>query len=209
MNFPEFEKLPFSERPDLSPYLLHLTKNTRKEDKYSAFDNLDSILRGGEIWASSCRKSFIKGPHDATCFMDVPFSALKYVLNPRDTDPNKPRYEPYGIVVTKKFAYRSGCRPVLYLPDDETAKLKISKDQLWRVVRFEEVDKNGWISWIHEREWRCKGDFRIPKTPYAVLVKTAKEAQILSRRLQAKQDKYEVCPRSVIPLEVICQGLLK
>ena len=40
---PEFEHLPFNERPDLSPYLVHLTKNTKKEDEYSAFDNLVSL----------------------------------------------------------------------------------------------------------------------------------------------------------------------
>jgi hypothetical protein len=32
MRFPEFEDLPFYERPDLTPYLVHLTKNTKQED---------------------------------------------------------------------------------------------------------------------------------------------------------------------------------
>jgi hypothetical protein len=35
---PEFEDLPFFERPDLSPYLVHLTKNTRVDDDYSAYN---------------------------------------------------------------------------------------------------------------------------------------------------------------------------
>jgi hypothetical protein len=38
-------------------------------------------------WASDKSKGFIKGPHGAACFMDVPFAALKYVLTPENTDP--------------------------------------------------------------------------------------------------------------------------
>jgi hypothetical protein len=110
MPFPEFEDLPFDERPDLTPYLVHLTKNTKDEDEFSAFDNLVSILKEGEIWASTKNSGLIKGPHSATCFTDVPFSALKYVLNPDNTDPDNPRYEPYGIVVTEKNAVKKGCR---------------------------------------------------------------------------------------------------
>lgn len=120
MALPEFEDLPFYDRPDLTPYLVHLTKNSKKEDGFSAFENLVNILEEGKIRGSKSSKGFIKRPRRASCFMDVPFSALKYVLNPRDRDPENPRYEPYGIVVTKKYAHRMGCRPVLYLADDET-----------------------------------------------------------------------------------------
>ena len=108
MALPEFEDLPFEERPDLTPYLIHLTKNTRAEDEFSALDNLISILQSGQIWPSTRRKGFIKGPNGAVCFMDVPFYALKYVLNASNSNPNRPRYEPYGIFVKKTTAYRKG-----------------------------------------------------------------------------------------------------
>jgi hypothetical protein len=97
----------------------------------------------------------IKGSSSAACFMDVPFASLKYVLTPENTDPQSPRYEPYGIVVTKRYAYDEGCRPVLYLSNNELDDMRIPKSHLWRVVRFE-VSRDGWISWLHEREWRCK-----------------------------------------------------
>jgi hypothetical protein len=48
MSPPEFEGLPFNEHPDLTPYLIHLTKNTLKDDKYTAFENLVNILREGK-----------------------------------------------------------------------------------------------------------------------------------------------------------------
>jgi hypothetical protein len=60
MAHPDFEDLPFFERPDLTPYLIHLTKNTKADDDYSAFENLVSILQNGEIWGSKKEKGFIK-----------------------------------------------------------------------------------------------------------------------------------------------------
>jgi hypothetical protein len=84
--YPEFKDLPFYDRPDLTPYLIHLTKSTNEgKRKYSAFDNLVSMLETGEIWGSQ-RKGYIKGKNSATCFMDIPFVSLKYVLNKDNTD---------------------------------------------------------------------------------------------------------------------------
>lgn len=93
--------------------------------------------------------------------MDVPFASLKYVLTPENSDPQSPRYEPYGIAVTKRYAYDKGCRPVLYFSNAETTDLRIPRSKLWRVVRLE-VSKKGWISWLHEHEWRCEGEFTLP-----------------------------------------------
>ena len=140
--------------------------------------------------------------------MDVPFSALKYVLNPRDSNPENPRYEPYGIVVTKKFAYKYGCRSVLYLSNKETRELGIPRDGLWRVVRFEVTDE-GWISWLHEREWRCRGSFEVPANPQVVLVKSMREVEKLNDLIQENPDDFASIPRSIVPLTIICQGLPK
>ena len=206
MTRPEFEDLPFFERPDLTPYLVHLTKNSQCADDYSAFDNLVSILKGGEVWGSTSSQGFIKGPHPATCFMDVPFYALKYILNKKNADPANPRYEPFGVFVTKKYAYNHRCRPVLYLSNQEVKKLCIPEDELWRVVRFE-VSDEGWISWLHEREWRCKGSFPLPTEPLGVLVKNTRYAERLKKEIARAPDTFRATPRSIIPLSVMCQGL--
>jgi hypothetical protein len=66
MSRPEFEDLPFYERPDLTPYL---TKNTAAKNGHSAFDNLISILETGQIQGI---RTFVKGPDRAACFMNVP-----------------------------------------------------------------------------------------------------------------------------------------
>jgi len=208
MPLPQFDELPFNERPDLSPYLIHLTKNTEATDGFSAYDNLVNILQTGQINGSKPRQGMIKGNHRAACFMDVPFASLKYVLTPDNTDRQKPRYEPYGIAVTKKYAYESGCRPVLYLSNDEVDRLDIPSAELWRVVRFEST-RDGWISWVHEREWRSKGHFELSPRPHAVFVRNTVEAERLTKDLAKNPDDYECRPGSVIPMTVLCQGLLK
>ena len=204
-SLPKFKDLPFDERPDLTPYLIHLTKNTEQKDNYTAFDNLVNILEDGKIWGSNAT-GFIKGPNEATSFMDVPFIALKYILNKDNTAPHNPRYEPYGIFITKKNAYKKGVRPVMYLSNEEIRDLKIPNEELWRIVRFEVSDER-WISWIHEREWRCKGEFKLPKRLLGVLVKNPNEAKELQDLIHENPKRFKATPKSIIPLEVICQGL--
>ncbi|WP_310622394.1 hypothetical protein [Flexibacterium corallicola] len=208
MPLPQFDELPFNSRPDLTPYLLHLTKNTNKDDDYSAFDNLISILKTGVIWGSSRKKGFVKGSRKATCFMDVPFSSLKYVLTPENTDPSKPRYEPYGVAITKKYAYKNGVRPVLYLSDEELEIFNVPRDELWRVVRFQ-VNNTGWVSWLHEREWRRPDKFILPNTIQAAFVKNTREASNLTQLLLEHSQSFKCKPLSVIPMSVLCQGFLK
>lgn len=201
----EFEDFPFDTRPDLSPYLVHFTKNTKKEDDYSAFENLVSMLESGKIWGSNSKKGFIKGPNKACCFMDAPLSSLKYILNKDNTNPAKPRYEPFGILITKKTAYKKGCRPVLYLSNTESDSLKIPRDELWRVVRLD-VEGDKWVSWIHEREWRCKGHFTIPRRTLSVFVKNTQFAEELRMMIAENPNDFKVKPKSIIPLSIICEG---
>lgn len=198
----DYEELPFTDRPDLTPYLIHLTKNTKSKDDFSAFDNLVSILRTGKIWGGS---GFIKAHNKAACFMDVPFISLKYILNKDNSNPENPRYEPFGVFVTKKYGYAHGLRPVLYLSNEEVKKLGIPDQELWRVVRFE-VTGDKWISWLHEREWRSKGDFKLP-TNAGVLVETPKHVKELEELISKNPDDFKVIPRTIIPIKIMCQGL--
>lgn len=204
--YKDFDDLPFKERPDISPYLIHLTKNTIKDDDYSAFDNLVSILKNGCIWGSG-NEGYVKGKNKATCFMDIPFISLKYIINEENSDPDNPRYEPYGIFINKKFAYRKGCRPVLYLSNKEVIALKIPDDELWRVVRFEVVNGK-WISWIHEREWRYNGEeFKLPLR-VGILIKTPNEARKLQNMINNNPKDFKITPTTILPLTIVCQGLL-
>ena len=199
---PQFEELPFNKRPDLSPYLIHLTKRSKKRD---AFKNLLNILKTGEIRGSTV-SGYIKGGHQATCFLDVPFTALKYLLNKNNTNPSRPRYEPFGIFTIKTHAYKKGCRPVLYLSKTEERTVGVAASELWRVVRFEPA-RDGWICWLHEREWRCNGSFQVSESP-GVVVKNSKYAKRLQDAIKNDPSAFKCIPRCILPLSVVCQGLV-
>lgn len=205
MNFREH--LPYVERPDLTPFLIHLTKNTKADDNSSAFDNLVSILKSGEIFASNKKKGFIKGTNGAACFMDVPFMSLKYILNKDTANPKNPKYEPFGIVIRKTTAYQKGARPVLYLSNDELDEIGVPDGELWKVVRFEGIGTEA-VNWTHEREWRAKGNFKLPKEPIAVLVANTKFARKLETLISEQGSKFKAKPKSIIPINVITQGLV-
>jgi len=202
-SFETETRLPFLERPDLSPFIVHLTKASATG---SAFDNLLSILEDGEIHGSSKTKGFIKGPNKATCFMDIPLHSLKYVINKSNTDRKSPRYGSCGILVSKNFAYNSGARPVLYLSGQELSDLKIPTREHWRVVRFEGVSNQA-IGWSHEREWRIKGNLKLPPEPLTVFVKNSVQASKLAEVLKKAPERFKAVPRSIIPLNILCQGL--
>ena len=194
----KLRELPYYERPDLTPYLIHLTKRQAKGDK--ALDSLVSIIQDGVINGTD---SYVKHADSETrvaCFMDVPFAALKYVCAAK----NAGRYEPYGVVVPKKSVYKQKGRPVLYLSNDECDELSIPKVERWRVVAFEHDSENDtWIDWQHEREWRCPKHFDLRKTPFIALVKTVDEVKELQKRIGTSK----CVPLSIIPLAVICQGI--
>jgi hypothetical protein len=191
----DFVNLPFSSRPDMTPYLFHFTK---KSDEHDALKILTKILKEGILKGSN--KNII-GKENVVCFMDVPFNSLKYILR-KD---NKKKYEPYGIFITKKFAYKNGIRPVLYMSHKEIKALNIPQNEQWRIVRLESKEDK-WISWLHEREWRIKGDFKLPPNA-GVLVNEASEFKKLYNTIVTDEEKFEVKPRAILPLHIVCQGL--
>jgi hypothetical protein len=85
--------------------------------------------------------------------------------------------------------------------------MNIVDDFLWRVVRLE-VGKTGWISWLHEREWRVRDDFELPSNPIAALVHTPKEVMRLLKILLGNPKAFSAKPQCILPFRVICQGLI-
>ena len=195
-----FDQVPVSQRPywvrpDLAPFLIHLTKEIEGR---SARDNLIRILKEGRIRGTD---AYIQGSRKAASFMDVPFIALKNIC----TEENRRRYEPYGIVVSKSSAYRLGVRPVLYLSNEERNRLAIPDEELWRVVRFE--GRFGRVDWLHEREWRCAEGFQLPRG-FGVLVNTVQDVHVLERELVRRRNDFTSVPAIIMPLSLVCQGLV-
>jgi len=206
MGFEDSTRDHYIERPDLSPFIIHLTKRSPKR---TAFENLVRILRSGRLVGSTSSEGYIKGSTPATCFMDVPLGSLKYVLkkaNTRRRGRKGPRYEAYGILISKSWAYAAGARPVLYLSDAEIVALRIPDAHKWRVVKFEGVSSKD-FGWLHEREWRAEGGFKLPSRMLSVLVKTSKEAERLHSKLLKAPKKFKARPRSILPIRIVSQGL--
>ena len=206
MGFEDKTRLTFFERPDLSPFVIHLTKRSPGK---TAFENLLEILKAGKIKGSNTATGYIQGNAAATCFMDVPLGSLKYVLKKAQTQTTTgfPRYEPYGVLISKSWAYEAGARPVLYLSKDEQkTDLRVPPAELWRVVRFEGVSDST-IGWLHEREWRAKGNFGLPTPMLAVLVKSPAEAKELQKQMTENPENFKATSLSVLPLRIVCQGL--
>jgi hypothetical protein len=129
-----------------------LTHFTRASRHSGALDNLVAILREGTLRGSS---RMVRNKSSVVCLFDAPLSELGKALDPR----NRRRYQPFGIALDKRYAFRMGARPVIYLPWNEARRI-LPAQELWRVVSLE-MDRTPAIDWSFEREWRIAGDLAL------------------------------------------------
>ncbi|MGO9060986.1 MAG: hypothetical protein ACLQU2_26930 [Candidatus Binataceae bacterium] len=164
-----------------------LTHFTRASHPSAAIDNLVGILTAGIVRAST---RMIRTKRPVVCFFDAPFEHLARVL-----DRSSPRrYEPFGIAVSKRYAFEMGARPVIYLPWQEAVAL-LPRDELWRVVRLD-MGRQPAIDWTFEREWRLAGDLGLAAAETVVLVEDWRDADEIYERF----DGHPPCA-GVLPLK--------
>ena len=144
-----------------------LTHFTRASAHQAALDNLVAILRDGVIRGSS-RMVRLKRP--VVCLFDASIAELGKTLIKR----NRRRYQPFGIALDKRYAFKMGARPVIYLPLNEARRL-LPADEMWRVVSLE-LDRIPVIDWSFEREWRVAGDLPIVARHAVALVESWRDA---------------------------------
>jgi hypothetical protein len=87
---------------------------------------------------------------------------------------NRRRYEPFGLALERRYAYRMGARPVLYMPLAEAERI-VPPDEQWRVVALD-LDREPPVDWSFEREWRLAGDLPLPPNGAVALVESWKDA---------------------------------
>lgn len=141
-----------------APMLTHFTRASRTGN---ALDNLVTILKERVVRAAT---RMVRGKQPVVCLFDAPFGELRQLLDRR----NRRRYEPFGIAVNKRYAFKLGARPVIYLPWPEARKV-IIPEELWRVVTID-MDRTPPIDWSFEREWRLSGDLPIEPRQVVALV---------------------------------------
>jgi hypothetical protein len=134
-------------RPDISPYLVHFTKGQNYEE---AFARLCKIIADKKLIAGS---GFIKGGYSCVCFSEAPLTGLPDGLV---NESYYSKYSPFGVLVSKKWLFEHGGRPVIYQSAQEWNLLP--EDLRWRHVLYELRD--GYVSadFTWEREWRIKCD---------------------------------------------------
>ena len=142
-------------RADIVTRLTHLTRAT---DSMDALEVLLKILEDKKLIGSTTESGYIVGKTPAVCLQETPLESLaEHILyeNKSFHSINKcdVRYSGVGIRFNKVFVYKSGGRPVIY---DKTDYLKsiLPEEQYWRIVNFDLDNKEKFIDWTHEREWR-------------------------------------------------------
>jgi len=198
-----------SRRSDISMGIVHLTKGN---DELSSIQVLIKILKEQKLIGSTnqvingAQCGFICGNHPVVCFQDVPLHSLSenilFEQHIREDDPNSPkRYTPFGLRFDKRYIFQKGGRPVIYEKTD-VAKSFLPEEEYWRIVRLDLDNGNNIIDWIHEREWRIKGDLEFELGQVEVLLSNEKAFKKFFEFCEEEKMLYLLKEiKSIIPLK--------
>jgi len=113
--------------------------------------------------------------YNCVCFTEAPiqeFNSIFSLVEIAASDKERPRYEPYGIAVTKRWLYRAGGRPVIY--DNPLVFESLPEQYRYRFVPYDPI--NG-IDFTWEREWRiCTENLVLDPKETLIVVPTSDEA---------------------------------
>jgi hypothetical protein len=161
-------------RYDLSPYLIHFTSGATHDE---AFRTLQTIVAERRLIGSSTK---IKGLHRCICFSEAPLSSLSRGLV---NDYYYSRYSPFGVLVSKRWLFEQGGRPVIYQTGGEYSLLP--ETLRWRHVRYELGRGLEEIDFTWEREWRLRTESLEIDSQVATLVVPD---SLWARRLQMEHE---------------------
>jgi hypothetical protein len=137
-------------RVDLSEQLIHLTRGSLIEAEAS----FRRIMSERRLRGSS---NGVRGGHKVVCFSEAPVEVLAKLFSSAS---HGFRYRPFGIMVSKRWFFDRGGRPVIYQPEED---FKLLPTELqYRHVRFDEPGCA--TDFTFEREWRYLGD-ELPLEP--------------------------------------------
>ena len=176
------KEIALSGREDVSRFMVHLTRDDRKDYKNGATarKNLLGILHDQKILALAPHCLF--NPRIAklternakrfntVCLTETPLNQLHLLV--REIPGRRIKLAPYGICFRKQFIVRSGGQPAIYINSyddnqwlrecvDELYQISVTSSSveapLWRILPFINAMHEGYdFSW--EREWRVRGD---------------------------------------------------
>jgi hypothetical protein len=191
------------DRGDLSKYMVHLTRDDRKDfpGGQSAVENFTSILDDLEIRAYSAHclhGKQVKALGDkveelfqVSCFTETPLNELKNLL---DVGWRKIFLEPYGFVFDRDFLLLNGAQHVTYVNNyaghderraayDQIFKIAARrrfKGTIWKVLPFVNV-MHGGHDFAWEREWRVRGNVSFELSDLVCVVLPEDEQELRER----------------------------
>lgn len=178
-------------RPDISPNLIHFTSGVTDSN---AFKRLQKIIRDRKLIGSDNK---IKGQYRCVCFTEAPLASLSSGLV---NEGHYSKYKMFGILVSKKWLFEQGGRPVIYQPASEYKDLQ--ETHRWRHMTFELGDMGSITDFTWEREWRIQCD----KLPFdnATAKIVVRDASWAARLMNEHDDdqEYTVRQYSVIMGEI-------
>lgn len=171
-------------RRDVGDLLFHFTRNIEPKRVSVSFNENHTLHMGGSA-SSVLRKilyeeKLIGTSHwtygeNTICFTEAPIQELNSVfslVSIASSMAERPRYEPYGIAVSKKWLFEKGGRPVIY--DHSNAFSQYPESLRHRFVPYAPTDG---VDFTWEREWRIKADELILDPKHTlVVVPTSEEA---------------------------------
>ena len=123
-------------------------------------------LRGSSGWTYGI---------NTVCFTEAPISEFNAVfsLNSIASEAHlRPRYEPYGVAVSKAWLFSKGGRPVIY--DHPQEQASYPPDLLFRFCPY---DPASGVDYTWEREWRIRAEtLELDPKQTIVIVPSAEEA---------------------------------
>jgi hypothetical protein len=137
----------------------------------STFAVLKKILYEGKLEGTSAWTYGQK----CVCFTEAPimeFNSIFALVEIASSKQDRPRYEPYGVAVNKKWLFEKGGRPVIY--DDPNALQNFPSGFQYRFVPYNPVEG---IDFTWEREWRIKTEaLQLDPKQTLAIVPSAEEA---------------------------------
>ena len=158
-------------RNDVTEYLVHWTKGASYDE---AFEILRSIVFEQRLLGGN---GDIKGGFLCVCFTEAPIDQFHRVLS---------RYKPFGICVSKEWAFSQGGRPAIYQPN---ADYQLLPDELkWRHMRYE-LGGESPVDFCWEREWRIKTEeLHLPPEEVVVILPSSDWAHMLEIEHHNKEE---------------------
>ena len=126
----------------------------------------ESKLTGTSAWSyGSPSISFTEAPIQE-------FNSIFNLVEIASNEDERPRYEPYGIAVSKEWLFAQGGRPVIYGHPLELSEM--TEKQKYRFVPYDPISGTDY-TW--EREWRISTDLlKLDPEHTLVILPTSEEA---------------------------------